>query len=214
MKPGRAVRRDARERARGRVVRGDEQQVQQIVGRHLVVRPQKRRRRAQRHRFARSSPAATGRGRSSRNTVAVITLVMLAIERCVCEFSSQRISLVVGVVDDGGLGAKIGNQQAAGVRLQTRKLFGQLARHGRGAGPRERRPAISRAGRGILRARLGRLSCGAAAAPQAWLLRASAAAGVCAPAGAGAILTSPASARGPIQKNGLFFTWLIRETRE
>jgi hypothetical protein len=41
----------------------------------------------------------------------------------------------------------------------------------------------------------------------------SAAAGVCAPAGTGAILTSPASARGPIQKNGLLFTWLIRKRR-
>ena len=29
-------------------------------------------------------------GLFSRNTVAVITFVMLAIERCVCEFSSQR----------------------------------------------------------------------------------------------------------------------------
>ena len=35
-------------------------------------------------------------GLFSRNTVAVITLVMLAIDRCVCEFSSQSISLVSG----------------------------------------------------------------------------------------------------------------------
>jgi hypothetical protein len=35
-------------------------------------------------------------GLSSRNTVAVITFVMLAMDRSACEFCSQRISLVFG----------------------------------------------------------------------------------------------------------------------
>ncbi len=52
-------------------------------------------------------------GLFSRKTVAVITFVMLAIERWLWEFSSQRTWFGFRVVDDGRGGAKVGHELAA-----------------------------------------------------------------------------------------------------
>ena len=90
------VRRDARERAGGGVVRRDQQQVQQIVGRHVIVRVQVRRRRLEDVAARDGHRLAIRSGLPSRKTIAVITFVMLAIERWLCEFSSQSTWFVSG----------------------------------------------------------------------------------------------------------------------
>ena len=88
--------RDAREHAGGRVVGGDQHEVQHLSERQPIVGLQiGRRRRVDvaplNGDFLRQS------GLSSRNTTVVITLVMLAIDRLSCAFSSQSTWPLAGL---------------------------------------------------------------------------------------------------------------------
>ena len=83
-------------------------------------------------------------GLFSRNTVAVITLVMLAIERWRLRVLFPEHLVGVRVVDDGRGGAQVGHQIAARVHLVARHDgVGHLARRRDGA--RARRAGLARA---------------------------------------------------------------------
>ena len=133
----RAVRRDARQGTRRGVVRRDQQQVQQVVGRDLVVEVQVRRRRLEH--------VASG----NRDHLTQIRVVLEEHRRRhhLGDAGDRALLLRVlfpenligfGIVDDRGGGANIGHHLAAGVDLVARQhRVGHLARGGAGAGDGE-----------------------------------------------------------------------------
>ena len=149
MKPSEPVRRDARQRAGGGVVRRDQQQVQQVVGRHLVVRVQVRRRGLEHvaardgHRLRQVGVVLEEHRRRHHLGDAGDRALALRVL-----FPEDLVG--VGVVDDRGGGAHVRHQVAAGVDLVARQdRVGHLARRGDGAGARQLRLARLRTLGGI-----------------------------------------------------------------
>ena len=87
----------ARQRAGGGVVGRDQRQVQQVVERDPLVGAQIGRRRGVDVAALDGDFAASGRGCPRGTPRAVITLVMLAIDRLSCAFSSQSTWPVSGL---------------------------------------------------------------------------------------------------------------------
>ena len=158
MKPSEPVRRDARERAGGRVVGRDEQQVQQVVGRDLVVRVQVRRRRLE--------DVAARDGDRLREVGVVLEEHRRG--HHLGDAGDRALALRVlfpedlvgfGVVDDRGGGAKIRDEVAAARRPCSAAA---PCRPSRGPSrPRARAPACSCAS-AIAAANNGRSCAGAA----------------------------------------------------
>ena len=94
--PVRPVGRHARQHAGGGIVGRDQQQMQELLGCNLVVGAQIGRRRAE-HVATDDGDRLREVGIVLEEHAAVMTLVMLAIDRWLCEFSSQSTSLVSGL---------------------------------------------------------------------------------------------------------------------
>ena len=133
----RTLRRDARQGAGGGVVGRNQQQVQQVVGRHLVVRVQMGRRRLK--------DVAARDGHRLRQIRVVLEEHRRGHHLGDAGDRALRLRVLfpedlvgVGVVDDRGGGAKIRDQPAARVDLVARQDgLGHLARGRDGAGAGE-----------------------------------------------------------------------------